>query len=212
MPHAWWPIDPADLAAFLIAALVMEITPGPNMTYLAVLSVRHGQIAGLRAVLGVTLGLSAYMPAAAFGLTEVLALSAPLYALLRWSGIVFLLWIAWDTLRGGDLDFAPSALDRPFWRGLIANLLNPKAALLYVTLLPNFIAPDHAPVWVQAIILGSCHIAISILVHGSIVISAGRLHVFVSRAFAAGGDGWIRRCSAAIIALTAVWLAWETER
>lgn len=212
MPHHWWPVDPALLAPFLLAAFLMEITPGPNMTYLAVLSVREGHIAGVRAVLGVTLGLSAYMLAAAFGLTEVLALSPLLYSALRWSGVAFLLWIAWDTLRGGDLDVAPSALDRPFWRGLIANLLNPKAALLYVTLLPNFIAPDHAPVWAQAIILGSCHIAISIAVHAGIVMSAGRLHVFTSRAFSVGGDGRFRRGSAAIIALTALWLAWETQR
>ncbi|CAN5475091.1 LysE family translocator [soil metagenome] len=178
MTHAAWPVDPSLIVPFLATVLLIELTPGPNMGYLAALSAAHGRRAGFYAVAGVTAGLAVYMLAAVFGLTEVFRLYRPLYQVLRWTGVAYLVWLAWDAWRtfgdagpGGSMVARPSVL---FWRGFLANVLNPKAALFYVTLLPGFIAVDHGPPARQALILGGIHLLVSVAIHGSIVLSADR--------------------------------------
>lgn len=206
------PVDPAVLTSFLAAVALIELTPGPNMGYLAALSASAGRAAGLRAVLGVTVGLSVYMLAAVAGVAELIAQAPVLYQALRWAGVGYLLYLAWEAWSGAgeaSPSHAQAAADHaPFWRGLIANLLNPKAALFYVTLLPGFIAPDRAPFWAQALILGGAHIIVSVLVHGAIVLVASRAGALLAQA---GRMQTLRRVLAVGIALIAVWLAWDTR-
>jgi threonine/homoserine/homoserine lactone efflux protein len=213
MPHAAWPIDPGMIVPFLAAIILIELTPGPNMAYLAALSAAHGRRAGLLAVAGVTCGLSVYMLAAVLGLTEVFRLYRPLYELLRWVGAAYLVWMAWDAWRDADkAEQAVEVMPAPwtlFRRGLLANLLNPKAALFYVSLLPGFIQTGHAPPTLQALILGSIHILISIAIHGAIVLSADRAAGLLDRA---RGKAWISRGLAIALLLVAVWVVWETRR
>lgn len=213
MSHAAWPVDPAMIAPFLVAIILIELTPGPNMAYLAALAAAHGRRAGLMAVAGVTCGLSVYMLAAVFGLTEVFRLHRPLYELLRWSGVAYLLWIAWDAWRSASDAEVADALTPARWvlfrRGLVANLLNPKAALFYVTLLPGFIRSDHASPTSQALILGSIHILISIMIHGAIVLGADRAAGLLDRA---RSQVWISRGLAIALAVVAVWMVWETRQ
>lgn len=205
------PIEPAALAPFLIAVLLIELTPGPNMGYLAALSASQGRTAGFRAVAGVTLGLAFYMLLAVLGIAEILAAAPLVYGALRWAGVAYLLYLAWEAWRGAsetspghgrDVDHAP------FWRGLIANVLNPKALVFYVTLLPGFIAADHAPFWVQALILGSLHLLVSLIIHGLIVLGASHAGAVIAKS---RGAAPVRRALAIGIALIAVWLAWETR-
>ena len=85
------------LLAFVVTALVIEITPGPNMTYLAALSLSSGARTGFAAVAGIALGLMTYGLIATFGLTTIIDKSPLLYGLLRWGGVLYLLWLAWDT-------------------------------------------------------------------------------------------------------------------
>ena len=132
------PIDPRLLPAFLIAVALVELTPGPNMGYLAVLSASRGRGAGLAAVAGVTLGLCVYMLAAVTGITEILAAYPALLHGLRWAGVAYIVWLALETWRG-DAEVSPGHAGprrgrarRYVWRGFIANLLNPKAALFYL--------------------------------------------------------------------------------
>lgn len=145
------PVDPTVVLPFLAAVALMELTPGPNMGWLAIVSLSQGRTAGLAAVAGITLGLTLWMVAAAFGLTEVVLVRPALYQAIRWAGVGFLLWLAWDAWRstGDGADAAPVETRRRalFRRGLIGNLLNPKAALLYVVLLPGFIRPAQGPCW-----------------------------------------------------------------
>jgi threonine/homoserine/homoserine lactone efflux protein len=211
VPHALWPVDPGALLPFLAAVALIEITPGPNMGYLAALSAAQGRAAGLRAVAGVTLGLAAYMLAAVFGVAQLLAASPLIYALLRWAGVLYLLYLAWEAWRGvaetspghtGATDHAP------FWRGLIANLLNPKALVFYVALLPGFIELDHGPFWSQALIFGCAHLIVSVIIHGGIVFGADRAGVLLRRA---SNERMVHRALAIAIGLTAVWLAWSTR-
>lgn len=205
------PIEPAALAPFLIAVLLIELTPGPNMGYLAALSASQGRTAGFRAVAGVTLGLAFYMLLAVLGIAEILAAAPLVYGALRWAGVAFLLYLAWEAWRGASETSPGHARDvdhAPFWRGLIANVLNPKALVFYVTLLPGFIAADHAPFWVQALILGSLHLLVSLIIHGLIVLGASHAGAVIAKS---RGAAPVRRALAIGIALIAVWLAWETR-
>ncbi len=205
------PIEPAALAPFLIAVLLIELTPGPNMGYLAALSASQGRTAGFKAVAGVTLGLAFYMLLAVLGVAEILAAAPLVYGALRWAGVAYLLYLAWEAWRGASETSPGHARDvdhAPFWRGLIANVLNPKALVFYVTLLPGFIAADHAPFWVQALILGSLHLLVSLIIHGLIVLGASHAGAVIAKS---RGAAPVRRALAIGIALIAVWLAWETR-
>lgn len=212
MPLSDWPVDPVVLGPFVLAVLAVELTPGPNMGWLAIVSAARGVTAGLAAVVGVTLGLAAWMLAAAFGLTEALLVWPGLYQTVRWAGVVFLVWLAWEAWRGqGD----PAAEDGQaqtrralFLRGLAGNLLNPKAAVFYAALLPTFMRPGHGSLLAQALTLGTLHLVVAVVVHTAIVVTAAR----------AGGPV-VRRLEGprlkAVMALSllavAIWMAWETR-
>lgn len=212
MSHQAWPVDPGAIVPFLVAVVLVELTPGPNMGYLAGLSAVEGRRAGFVTVAGITTGLLVYMLASVAGVTEALRVNRSLYQLLRWAGVAYILWLAVDTWRGGEAaEVAPrQASDWTLYRkGLLANLLNPKAALFYVTLLPGFIQAGHASPVLQALILGATHILVSIAVHGTIVLSSDSL----ARRFAAMGDSVLaRRAFAVALLATAVWIAFETRR
>jgi threonine/homoserine/homoserine lactone efflux protein len=132
------------LLAFAITCLVIELTPGPNMAYLAVLSAREGRRAGFAATLGVALGLLIVGLAAALGLTAAITSSRLLYEGLRWAGVIYLLWLAWEGWRAENETSPGKAVVDPadskfFLRGLITNLLNPKAGIFYIAVLPTFV-------------------------------------------------------------------------
>ena len=212
MPLSDWPVDPAVLGPFLLAVLAVELTPGPNMGWLAIVSAAQGVRAGLAAVVGVTLGLAAWMLAAAFGLTEALLVWPGLYQTVRWAGVVFLVWLAWEAWRGrGD----PAAEDGQaqswralFLRGLAGNLLNPKAAVFYVALLPTFMRPGHGAPLTQALTLGSLHLAVAVLVHSLIVLGGAAAAGLILRRMQGPA---MRAVMAGGLVVVAAWLAWETR-
>jgi len=206
-----FPIDPGAILPFLAAVLFIELTPGPNMAYLAALSASDGRAAGFKAVAGITTGLALYMLLSVFGVAEIIAAAPLVYGVLRWAGVIYLLYLAWEAWRGAE-ETSPGHAGgggdhRPFWRGFVANVLNPKAAVFYMTLLPGFIAPDHGAFWIQALILGCAHLCVSVVVHGSIVIGASHAAALIAKAYV----GVVRRALAVGVALIAVWLAWETR-
>lgn len=206
------PVEPAAFLPFLIAVILVEATPGPNMGYLAALSATEGRLSGFRAVAGVTLGLSVYMIAAVIGVAEIISRLPVVYGLLRWAGVIFLLYLAWDAWREADdpaADTSEDAFASPFWRGFLANILNPKAAIFYVSLLPGFMNAERSALWLQALILGSLHILVSIIIHTGIVIGAAHAGAMLEESPA---KTLFRRAMAVLIAVIALWLAWETRQ
>lgn len=209
IPHAAWPVDPGVVGPFLIAVLLIELTPGPNMSWLAVLAATRGRAAGLAAVAGVTAGLAVYMIAAALGVGEVVLRAPAIYQALRWAGVAYLLWLAWEAwtsaahVRAAEGASASADLRAAALRGFAANVLNPKAAVFYVTLLPTFMRPDHADPVAQALLLGSVHLAVAVVVHLTIVAAAARAQA-LARSRIAG------RLAALAIAGIALWMLWET--
>jgi threonine/homoserine/homoserine lactone efflux protein len=173
-----WPVDPAILAPFLLAMVLVELTPGPNMAYLAIVSSTHGRLAGFITVLGVTAGLAFYLAVAFVGLTESPLGRPGVLKVLRWAGAAYMFWLAIDGLLAPSAQTqraGPPAAYGLALRGLAANILNPKAAVFYLALLPGFIRPGFASLGTQVLILGGIHLAISIVVHSAIVLAASRL-------------------------------------
>ena len=174
------------LLGIALVALGLVLTPGPNMVYLVSRSITQGRRAGFISLLGVAAGFFVYLAAAAAGLATVFVAVPGAYTALRLAGAGYLLYLAWQAVRPGGVNaFAPRdlPLDRPgtlFTMGLLTNLLNPKIAVLYVSLLPQFIDPDGAPVALQSLVLGITQIGIALSVNALIVVFAGGLARFLS--------------------------------
>lgn len=200
----------SPLLAFTLTALVIEITPGPNMTYLAALSLSSGMRTGFAAVAGIALGLMTYGLIATVGLAAIIHESPLLYGVLRWGGVLYLLWLAWDTWSTSDANSSHEFDERPwpaFRRGLITNLLNPKAAVFYIAVLPEFIRSDNGSVMRQTLLLSIVYVAIATLIHATIVALAGSLKPVI---VTANNREIIRRGFALILVGIALWFALAT--
>lgn len=173
--------------AFAFIALGMVLTPGPNMMYLVSRSICQGLRAGLISLGGVAVGFVVWMLLAVFGITAMLIAVPYAYDALRFGGAAYLAWLAWTALRPGGrspLEVRALAHDSPrrlFIMGLVTNLLNPKAAVLYLSLLPQFIDPARGSVLLQGLSLGALQIAISVSVNSLIVLTAGRVATFLAQ-------------------------------
>lgn len=178
--------ETASLFAFALIALGMVLTPGPNMVYLISRSICQGPTAGLISLGGVALGFVFYMMCAAFGITAIVMAVPYAYDALRLAGALYLLYLAWQAVRpGGRSPFQVRNLpkDGPrklFMMGFLTNLLNPKIAVMYLSLLPQFISPDHGSALSQSLILGCTQIAISVSVNSVIAIAAGSIAIFLA--------------------------------
>ena len=196
---------------FALAALLIELTPGPNMTYLAVIAASRGRRAGLVVVAGTTLGLGICMLASVLGVAQFVLANPSLYAVLRWGGVGYLGWLALDAWRQAPEPSAASDAGRGigglFVRGLTTNILNIKSLLFYAVVMPEFIDRQPGAVVAQALLLGTIHLLVSIAVHSGIIAAAGARPVL--------GPGLssvvIRRGFAVALAASAVWLAWVTR-
>lgn len=175
-----------NLAGFALIALGMVLTPGPNMIYLISRSICQGPAAGLISLGGVALGFLFYMVFAALGITALLLAVPFAYDALRFAGALYLLYLAWQAVRpGGRSPFQVRDLpkDGPrklFLMGLVTNLLNPKVAVLYLSLLPQFILPEQGDVLLQSLVFGSLQIMISVTVNALIAVTAGSIAAFLA--------------------------------
>jgi threonine/homoserine/homoserine lactone efflux protein len=174
MPHI------TTLLAFALVSLGMVLTPGPNMIYLISRSITQGPAAGMVSLGGVALGFVFYMLCAAFGITALLFAVPYAYDALRLAGAAYLLWLAWQALRpngGSPFQVKKLAVDGPrrlFAMGFVTNLLNPKIAMLYLALLPQFIDPAVGSVLTQSLALGAVQIVISVGVNALIALGLDR--------------------------------------
>ncbi len=167
--------------ALALASLVVELTPGPNMAWLALLSATEGRGRGFAAVAGVALGLALMGLAAAFGLATLVQTQPLAYQALRWAGLAYLLALALQAWRGAErADSSQTGQSdlHYFRQGVITNVLNPKAAVFYVTVLPGFL--PIAPTLAQTAAVSAVYVAVATLVHGAIVAAAGTAQVALS--------------------------------
>ncbi|MFM0645105.1 LysE family translocator [Paraburkholderia bryophila] len=181
------------LLAFGLVSLGMVLTPGPNMIYLISRSLCQGKRAGLVSLGGVALGFVFYMFCAAFGITALLLTVPFAYDALRFGGALYLLYLAWQAVKpGGRSPFQLRDLphDSPrklFTMGFVTNIANPKIAVMYLSLLPQFISPGHGSVLLQSLALGCVQIVVSVTVNAIIASMAGSIAGFL-----AGRPVWLR--------------------
>jgi threonine/homoserine/homoserine lactone efflux protein len=187
-------ISSASLLAFALVSVGMVMTPGPNMIYLLTRSITQGRRAGMISLFGVVLAFLVYMFSAALGVTALLVTVPLAYRALQWAGAGYLLWMAWNTVKPGARSVLQPRTDlsidgprRLFAMGFLTNLLNPKVAVLYLSLLPQFIDPARGPVLAQGVLLGLLQIAISFTVNLCIVMAAGGVAAWFS-----GRPAWLR--------------------
>lgn len=202
--------------AFALICLGMVLTPGPNMIYLVSRSICQGPAAGLVSLGGVALGFLFYVLMSAMGIT-VLLMAVPLaYEALKFAGAAYLAWMAWQAVRpGGRSPFQVRDLpeDSPrklFMMGLLTSLLNPKVAVLYLSLLPQFVDPARGSVFLQSMLLGLTQITISLSVNAMIAVMAGSIALFL-----AGRPVWMvvqRWLMGMVLAGLAVRMATEARR
>jgi threonine/homoserine/homoserine lactone efflux protein len=210
MPHI------ATLLGFALVSLGIVLTPGPNMIYLISRSITQGPAAGIVSLGGVALGFVFYVLCAAFGITALLFAMPYAYDALRFAGVAYLLWLAWQALKpNGRSPFQVKklAVDSPrklFVMGFVTNLLNPKIAMLYLALLPQFIDPAVGSVLTQSLLLGAIQTVISVGVNAMIALAAGSIARFLGTR-----PSWLlvqRWLMGTVLAGLAVKIAFEAKR
>ena len=168
-------------------ALGMVLTPGPNMMYLVSRSITQGRRAGAVSLAGVAVGFLLYLCAANLGLSLVFLAVPGLYLAVKLTGAGYLAWLAWKALRPGGVSvfdpqpLTPDSPRRLFSMGLLTNLLNPKIAVMYLSLIPQFIDVRAGDVLLQGFVLGGVQIAVSLAVNLAIVLAAGSIALFLTR-------------------------------
>lgn len=183
-----------ELLVFALAALVLVISPGPNMIYLISRSITQGRTAGLISLAGVVCGFLFHIILVSFGLTAILFAVPYAYTVLKTMGVVYLLYLAWQAIKPGSKSIFETTKDLPvdnpaklFRMGFLTNVLNPKVAVFYLSLFPQFIKPAYGNVLTQSLLLGTTQMLISFTVNFLIVLSAARVAVWF-----AGKPQWVR--------------------
>ncbi len=168
-------------------ALGMVLTPGPNMMYVVSRSIAQGRRAGLISLAGVAVGFVVYIFATALGLSALFVAVPDVYLAVKIAGALYIAWLAWQALRPGGISvFAPVELPehpplRLFLMGLVTNLLNPKAAIMYASMIPQFLDVHAGHLLLQSLQLGGVQICVSVTVNSILILAAGTIAAFLAR-------------------------------
>lgn len=202
-------IDLATLAVFSGAVLLLLLSPGPNMAFVVSHGVTHGWRGGMASALGIGVADVLLTALTATGVTALVASWPPSFDVIRYAGVVYLLWLVFKTLQkrpvpnAGHIDRVP--LGRVFLQAMLNSLLNPKALLFFVVFLPQFVRPEAGDIAVQLMVLGGVLTVIAAVFHGLLGIFGGAL----SRFFARRSQGaWLQKWGlATVLTVLAVRLA-----
>jgi len=194
----------------------MVLTPGPNMVYLVSHSIAQGRTAGLVSLVGTGTGFLVYLTMANLGLAVIFVAVPWLYIGLKAAGVFYLGWLGWKALRPGGTGLFEARMPendsgwKLFRMGLLTNLLNPKTAMMYLALIPQFIVPERGSVTAQGFTLGAIQIIVSMIVNASIVLAAGTIAGFFTARPA--WTRWQRRITGTMLGLVAIFLAKEVPK
>lgn len=195
------------MAEFAATVLLIELTPGPNLAWLAALAATRGRRAGLAAVVGIAAGLSVHVALVALGGGTLLATSPWLAGLLRWVGVLYLLFLAWQSWREAETSavrMVDSSRHTLLRDGFVTNVLNAKS-LLFLLSVPTAFAGDQPMDAARLATLGVVYVAIATAVHGVVVLAASRAAPWLG---AGRRQRRVRRGMALVLVLVAAWLAW----
>jgi threonine/homoserine/homoserine lactone efflux protein len=177
--------DTATLTAYTVACVVLFITPGPDMSLFLARTISGGRRLGLASVMGANLGCCLHTFAAALGLSALLAASAAAFTALKVVGALYLLWLAYDTLRNGSAlnvradKAAPASVSKTFWAGMLVNITNPKVVLFFITFLPQFVSATDPHATSKLLFLGLYFVVVNIPLSIVMILGAERLVVYL---------------------------------
>ena len=199
-------IDPILLAAFIPAALALNLTPGADMMFCLGQGLRSGPRAAMAANAGIAAGAFVHVVLAALGLGAIVARYPAAFEAIRWLGVLYLLWLAWRTLQTGPVaaNLPNTPATRAFRDGLLVNLTNPKVILFVLALLPQFTNPA-LPLMPQFLVLGAVLSVGGFVINGLVGVFAGSLGQKLAKSTVF--SLWLGRVSAGIFAGLALRLA-----
>ncbi|MCQ4257568.1 LysE family translocator [Stutzerimonas stutzeri] len=173
--------DPAFWLVFFSAALALNLSPGPDLLFILSRTLSGGRRVGIASAFGVCSGALVHVAGAALGISAILATSALAFAVVKYVGAAYLLYLGIQTLRSAG---APSSIDvqtaprvspwKAYRQGILVDILNPKAAIFFMAFLPQFIRPDQGAVATQLLVLGVLVVLVAIVVECAMVLLAAR--------------------------------------
>lgn len=166
------------LIVFFITAILLALTPGPDNIFVLSQSLAYGQRSGIMVTLGLCSGLFGHTAMVALGVAAILLASPALFQLIKWLGVVYLLYLAWQSwfAQADDLTQKQQVkltAKKLYLRGVIMNLTNPKVGLFFIAFLPQFVNQSYGSVTLQIVVLGFLFIVATLLVFGGIALLAG---------------------------------------
>ena len=194
--------DTHALLLFVVAGLVLNLTPGPDLLYITARSLGQGWRAGAASSFGIGAGCLVHTAAAALGISAVLAAAPLAYDAIRLCGAAYLVWLGVQALRTRALPatvtgLPPESLRRVFWQGFVTNVLNPKVALFFLAFLPQFADPARGAFALQVLVLGLIFIFNGLWVCLLVARSAAAMADWARRR--TGAMNWIQRGSGALL-------------
>lgn len=176
------PVDPDLLAGYLLACLLLVVTPGPDMAFVLGQTLSGGARRGWAATAGVYAGVLVHIGLAAAGVAALVAAHPALFTALRIAGAAYLVWLGAQAIRAairgaaaGHAAAAAPDLGAAFRQGFVTNLLNPKVGLFFLAFVPLFVDPGRAPAWQQMLILGPLLPAIALPFYALLIAGAARI-------------------------------------
>lgn len=179
-------LTPEALITFFSASILLGLAPGPDNVFVLTQSALHGRKAGIAVMFGLCTGLIAHSSAVAFGVAVIFQTSALAFAILKYIGAAYLVYLAWQAFRAPVEAFSANGngeaqYGKLYRRGIIMNITNPKVSIFFLAFLPQFADPDRGPVWIQMLTLGGFFIIATVLVFGGIALLAGTLGQWLNR-------------------------------
>jgi len=203
-------IDSETFLIFVAACLAINLTPWPSILYVMTMSIARGRRAGIYAALGLNLGILVHVLAAAFGVSTILATSATAFAIVRYVGAAYLVYLGLTMIvarrKINDFDDQPALENQPLKtlrESILVDLLNPKIALFFLAFLPQFVKPTSGNTFSQIIVLGSIFIVTGTIVNCIIAVLASK----TARKIELDRNRWLQVIPGAILIALGVRLA-----
>lgn len=176
--------DTTTIGLFVLASILLAITPGPDMIYIATRSIAQGKNTGLVSVLGVNTGILIHTFAAALGLSALIAASAVAFSIVKYAGAGYLIYLGIQTFlsKSDRLEIGSTArakLSQVFYQGLLVNLFNPKIILFFLAFLPQFVDSSQGNVKLQLLFLGILFVAVTIPISIGVGLAGGQLGIWL---------------------------------
>ncbi len=161
---------------FLTAALLLNLSPGPDIAFILSQTVRGGKRAGFASMFGIWTGTFGHVLLASAGLSAVIASSALAFSVVKWVGVAYLVWLGFSALRSDGGSFVSigepqkSNVFSIFKQGILVTLLNPKVAVFFLAFLPQFIVEGSGPIWAQLFLHGCAIVLVEALIEPPLIL------------------------------------------